>query len=748
MLIQYTQGGNFIEAAFYNPLIDDFDISVLSASSTQIVAVNPGTGVVTTFTGTGFPALPIPPLSGTLTGFSMADAQGNPLATVSGISWGLQATLTALEAAVGNDALTLLNGLFSLQDITLDASAAVEGIYGLDFAGVTSDVTVIGSDFVDDIFGGQGNDTIDPGSAPGLDDNPDVIHGSTGNDTLDYSGLTPGNAYSVLTYDGLTGPITVNINAQTNTGSVAKGPGQGTDTLVDVANVLDGSRSALDVHGTTGADSFTLQTAATSSVWLIGGRGSDTFSVALVQGCNVTMGFFGFNEGPTQGIVIDASTGVIANDGFGFAETLTLTRAGDVNGSVFSIVGTNFADNIIGSDGRDRLRGNGGNDTLDGGAGFDQLQYNRSQATSGVTVNLAAHSATGVWSGVAFTHALSNIEEVIGTRFADSITGDVQANRFDGGAGNDTLTGGAGRDTVLGGDGDDTIIVHSRFYDDIDGGETGETTGDRADFSASGGNFAVDLATGTYVIGGLTYALTGIETLVTGNGRDIVTGSDGAETILSGGKRDQITGGLGDDTIDAGGGNDVVFAGLGNDSTNGGADVDTLDFSALAFSVIYSMVTGASNVIGTHINYESIICGGGNDQITGGDTNDTIRGNAGNDVINGGRGADSLLGLSGSDTLSGEGGNDTLTGGAFADTFMFVRVLGAGSDLVTDFGNGADRLALDDALWNGVLTTAQVVSSFASVVGGDVVFDFGSRGSFTLDGVASTAGLDTRIDIF
>ena len=411
------------------------------------------------------------------------------------------------------------------------------------------------------------------------------------------------------------------------------------------------------------------------------------------------------------------------------------------------LIGTNFDDILIGSAGRDRLRGRGGNDTIDGGGGFDKVQYNRNQMTTGVTVDLAAHTATGAWLGVAFTHSLFNIEEVIGSRFADTITGDVQANRFDGGAGNDLLTGGAGRDTILGGDGDDTIIVDRRFYDDIDGGESAETVGDRADFSASGGNFNVDLGTGSYVIGGVTYDLAGIETLVTGNGRDIVTGSDAAETIISGGKRDQIDAGLGDDTIDAGGGTDVVFARLGNDSTNGGADVDTLDFSALSASVVYSMATGVSDSIGTHLNYESVICGSGNDQITGGDNNDTIRGNAGNDRLTGGRGADSLVGLSGSDTLSGEGGNDILTGGAFADHFVFVRVASAGSDLVTDFGNGADRLSLDDALWTGVLTATQVVNAFAHVAGSDAVFDFGARGSFTLAGVSSLAGLDVLIDI-
>ncbi|MGQ0564164.1 MAG: calcium-binding protein [Gemmobacter sp.] len=762
MLIQYTQGGNFFEAAFYNPLVDDFDVDIVSNNSTQIVVRNPGTGVVTTFTGTGFPQFPFPPLPGTITGIAMVDAGGNPLATITNIAWGLQATLDAVEAAVGDDALTLLNGLLSLQDITLDASAAVEGIEGLDFAGVTSDITVIGSDFADEIFGGQGNDTIDAGLASNTIDEGEQIHASGGNDTIDFSGIVAGNSWTELLYDDLTGPITLNINALTNTGTVAKGPGQGTDTLIDVARAMDDRLTfGFDVYGTAAGDSFTVRTAEFADIFIQGRSGADSYNLTLSEGGRIQLSF----GGGTQGLVLNAATGVIANDGYGFAEALALTRLGGADASRFQVRGTQFADSIVGSAGRDVFRTDGGNDTVDGGDGFDLVRYDRPQFASAITVDLVAGTVTGTANNGAFTHSLTSIEEVRGSQFNDTIQGsgvdeflegqngdDLLEGRAGsdtllGGAGNDTLTGGLGRDNLDGGDGDDTIVNDRRFYDDIDGGEGNEATGDTANFSASAGHFTLDLAQGTYTIGGITYDLQGIENLLMGNGRDIITGGDGAEVIQSGGKRDQISAGLGNDTIDAGAGNDVVYAALGNDSTNGGSDVDTLDFSALSSGVSYSMATGASNVIGTHLGYESVIAGSGNDTITGADTNDTVRGGAGNDSILGGRGADDLYGLAGLDTLAGGAGNDTLTGGAFADTFLFVRVVSAGADLITDWNNGADRLALDNELWTGALTAAQVVGTFASVVNGDVVFDFGARGSFTLDGITSTAGLDARIDI-
>ena len=52
-----------------------------------------------------------------------------------------------------------------------------------------------------------------------------------------------------------------------------------------------------------------------------------------------------------------------------------------------------------------------------------------------------------------------SVENVIGSRFADQLTGDRGDNVLEGGAGDDTITGGAGRDTFVfsTGDGSDTI---------------------------------------------------------------------------------------------------------------------------------------------------------------------------------------------------------------------------------------------------------------------------------------------------
>lgn len=55
-------------------------------------------------------------------------------------------------------------------------------------------------------------------------------------------------------------------------------------------------------------------------------------------------------------------------------------------------------------------------------------------------------------------------------------------------------------------------------------------------------------------------------------------------------------------------------------------------------------------------------------------------------------GNDAILSGPGQDTIAGGLGNDTLSGGGGADTFLYT--LGDGSDTVTDFERGIDRLVI------------------------------------------------------
>ena len=117
------------------------------------------------------------------------------------------------------------------------------------------------------------------------------------------------------------------------------------------------------------------------------------------------------------------------------------------------LLGGDGNDALYGGNGNDLLIGGPGNDLLDGGAGIDTASY--ASATAGVTVNL---SISGQQNTVgAGMDTLVSIENLIGSDYNDTLTGDGNANVLQGGLGNDVLNGGGGDDVLIGGKGDDTL---------------------------------------------------------------------------------------------------------------------------------------------------------------------------------------------------------------------------------------------------------------------------------------------------
>ena len=91
-------------------------------------------------------------------------------------------------------------------------------------------------------------------------------------------------------------------------------------------------------------------------------------------------------------------------------------------------------------------------DVLDGGAGIDTLTFQGSG--SGVAVNLATHSGS---KGDAASDTFNNFENVLGSKFVDTLFGDGGSNALRGGAGNDVIRGGGGNDVIAGGAGTDKL---------------------------------------------------------------------------------------------------------------------------------------------------------------------------------------------------------------------------------------------------------------------------------------------------
>nr|WP_329603666.1 calcium-binding protein [Planktothrix agardhii] len=104
----------------------------------------------------------------------------------------------------------------------------------------------------------------------------------------------------------------------------------------------------------------------------------------------------------------------------------------------------------------------------------------------------------------------------------------------------------------------------------------------------------------------------------------------------------------------------------------------------------------ANDTISGNSGDDMIYGGQGNDLLDGSEGNDLLSGDQGDDTLDGGEGNDILTGGQGNDWLVGAEGDDTLTGGAGNDRFYLASSFG--NELITDFTNGADIIALTGGL--------------------------------------------------
>ena len=304
----------------------------------------------------------------------------------------------------------------------------------------------------------------------------------------------------------------------------------------------------------------------------------------------------------------------------------------------------------------------------------------------GVTVDLAAGTGQG---GHAEGDTLTGIEGLIGSRHADSLTGDAGTNIVDGQDGNDILAGGAGQDILDGGAGADML----------DGG-AGD---DLAVYLLSDAGVTVNLAAGTgqgghaegdtlagienilgsnhsdHLIGdaGVNVLLgaDGDDTLEGGAGYDVLDGGGGEDVLNGGAGADRLQGGGGADRLSGGGGDDRLDGGAGADVLDGGEDHDVADYGSSDVGVTINLATGTGH--GGHAEGDTLA---GIEQIEGSQRADHLTGDAEDNV---------LYGVGGNDTLDGGAGADRLTGGAGDDTFVF-----GDDDTITDFGTGGDKIDL------------------------------------------------------
>ncbi len=517
--------------------------------------------------------------------------------------------------------------------------------------------------------------------------------------------------------------------------------GDGNDTLFGEAgndfihgdagdDVIDGGTGANQLFGDLGNDRFMLQSGSNA---VDGGEGTDTVDYSL-QGQQYRMG-----QPTGNGVLVDLRNG-----------TGGLGASGDTYVGIENVVGSAFNDTIIENGSANIINAGAGNDTVmsaggladsfDGGDGVDWIDFSlvpeASRSPGGVHASLESGLTGSMNYSFLRYSTLTNFENMRGSSFNDSLTGNAGVNRIESGTGDDNLAGLGGGDALDGGDGFDTAhyvsstsavtvnlatgvgnggdatgdtlanieAVVGSAYDDrltgngaantldgstgndiLDGGAGNDTLAggegfDVADYSLrtldSPTGVNVDLARGTAVIAGTAYEtdrLSSIEGVSGTQGNDMLFGNASDNTLMGNDGIDTITGGLGADKLD------------------GGAGIDTLNYASSQAGVRVNLETGAAaggeaqgdaianfeNLFGSTTAANDLTGSSADNRITGGSAGDTIDGGKGNDTITGGLGADKL------------------TGGEGSDSFIF-NLVSTGSpvstDDVTDFQIGADQI--------------------------------------------------------
>lgn len=202
-----------------------------------------------------------------------------------------------------------------------------------------------------------------------------------------------------------------------------------------ISSISGGSASHSTGSGSYGAVSFTDTGSSGGSFSYTANNGSsgDTASVSVVR--------------DTSGDLDGTSSADILVDGLSGAHTLNGGNGNDI------LIGNDGNDELNGGNNNDLLVGGSGDDALNGGTGTDTAGY--FDAISGVTVDLGIGTAQN--TGGAGSDTLNSIENLVGSRFGDVLTGTSGNNSLVGLDGDDILIGSGGSDTLTGGQGADTF---------------------------------------------------------------------------------------------------------------------------------------------------------------------------------------------------------------------------------------------------------------------------------------------------
>jgi Ca2+-binding RTX toxin-like protein len=335
--------------------------------------------------------------------------------------------------------------------------------------------------------------------------------------------------------------------------------GRGTDLVIGGGgnDQIKGQGGADELFGGTGND--TLEVNAGLYQYVAGGAGDDRLigntgfvvasyvkapgGVAVDLGSGISSGAHGHD------VLIDVAgvEGSPYDDTLAGDAELNFLFGGGGDDSLSGEGNTGTMGDLAASEGNpeqtvqyDYLAGGQGDDSLLGADGVDVAAFD--QAQQPIEVDLTAGSAEGEGSDV-----LSRIDVVLGSPFVDTLTGDHQANGFEGYGGADMIDGRAGQD----------VAIH---------------------YVAQG--VTADLAAGTATASYTAFTEVGpISDTSTDSLKDIedVWGSSFDDNLVGDHLANQLYGLAGRDHLEGAAGDDLLLGGLDSDTADGGDGNDICD---------------------------------------------------------------------------------------------------------------------------------------------------------------------------
>jgi len=335
-----------------------------------------------------------------------------------------------------------------------------------------------------------------------------------------------------------------------------------------------GGTDTIHINGSAGSNNIV----GTAQDDLIAGNGGDDIIEALAGKNRVDGGM-----GVDTASYVHATAGVTVNLSVTGAQN-TIGAGIDTLLQMENLTGSAFNDTLVGSAATNIIEGGLGNDSINGAAGSDTASYEH--APSGVSVNLAFSAAQNTLG--AGVDTLTQIENLRGSAFNDTLVGNAGSNIIEGGPQNDTINGGAGFDTAS------------------------------YEHSTAGVTVSLGVTTAQNTLGA------GIDTLIS---------------------IENLTGSAFNDTLIGNSGSNIIEGGPGNDNVNGGAGIDTASYARAPSGVVVNLgLTGPQNTVGAGVDtlaaIENIVGSGFNDVLNGNGAANVIDGGAGKDTVTGGLGAD------------------------------------------------------------------------------------------------------------